>query len=165
MTKKPWYQDAQISPAQVGDTKNLTSFGDHVYFGAQPSPEDLKAFSGRGVKTVINLRPDAEMQFDERAATTAAGQNYVHAPMTKEVAPAEGDVQKTFDALEKAGESPVLLHCATSNRVGYMWAIFRGSRQGIPVEQAIAEGKAAGLKSPELEQRVREYLQKNTPAK
>lgn len=165
MTKKSWTEGAQIAPAQVGDTKNLTAFGDRVYFSAQPSPEDLKAFSALGVKNVINLRTAAEMQFDERAAASAAGMNYVHAPMTKDAPPAEGDVAKAFDTLEKAGDEPVLLHCASSNRVGYMWATFRATRQGVPVEQAITEGKAAGMKSPELEQMAREYIQKNAAPK
>jgi uncharacterized protein (TIGR01244 family) len=147
----------KITSAEVGQTPNLTTFGGHVYFAPQPATQDFKAFAERGVTTVINLRTDAEMQFDERAAVRAAGMKYIHVPIGH-TAPADEDLNQIMDTLDQAGKEPVLLHCASSNRVGYVWAMYRASRQGLAADAAIAEGKAAGLKSPELEKLAREYI-------
>ncbi len=58
---------------------------DNIFFGGQPTPEDLKGMAKRGVKTVINLRtPDEdqpELPLDHAAAEAEAlGMKYVHIP-------------------------------------------------------------------------------------
>ncbi|MBI3734962.1 protein tyrosine phosphatase family protein [Candidatus Sumerlaeota bacterium] len=159
--KRPWYQDGKVEPATVGQTPHLTTFGNHVYFAPQPATDDFKAFSEKGVKTVINLRTPQEMTFDERAAVTGAGMEYIQVPVGKDEPPEE-EINRAMDALDKADKEPVLMHCHSSNRVGYMWAMYRGTRHGLPVEDAIAEGKAAGLKSPQLEERARAYIKRKT---
>ncbi len=59
---------------------------DNIFFGGQPTPEDLKGMAERGVKTVINLRtPDEdqpELPLDRAAAEAEAlGMKYVHIPV------------------------------------------------------------------------------------
>ncbi len=58
---------------------------DNIYFGGQPTPEDLKGMAVRGVKTVINLRKPGEDQpelpLDQAAAEAEKlGMKYVHIP-------------------------------------------------------------------------------------
>ena len=48
----------------------------------------------------------------------------------------------------------MLLHCASSNRVGAVWAAYRNGK-GADIEAAIAEGKAAGMRAPAFEEAVR----------
>jgi hypothetical protein len=48
----------------------------------------------------------------------------------------------------------VYLHCASSNHVGPSWALYHAERLGVPPEEALAMGRAAGLGS--LEALVRE---------
>ena len=62
----------------------------------------------------------------------------------------------TRGARQLDAENIVYLHCASSNRVGASWALYQAQRKGVPAEDAIEMGKAAGLTS--LESRVRSVL-------
>lgn len=130
-----------------------------VYFLGQPSQADLSNYAKLGVKTVINLRTAAEMEkvgFDEAAAAKAAGMNYVNVPF--QTIPTDGELAKIYAELDKSGEGKILLHCGSSNRVGGVWAAYRATQKGVAPEEAMNEGKAAGLKNPALEKAIREKL-------
>ena len=122
----------------------------------QPSPEALARLGEMGFKTVVNLRTEREGAAEERAVVEAQGLRYVWVPVTAEsFSPADVDaVQK---ALDDPSSGPVLLHCASSNRVGAVWAVIQ-SRQGKTFDEALAAGRAAGLSSPQLEAAVRRVL-------
>ena len=154
-----WTTGAKVAPVAVGQSPNSSAFGSRVYFAGQPTQADLAEYAKLGVTTVVNLRMPAEMEklgFDEAAAAKAAGLKYVNVPFTG--MPTDGELAKIYAELNKAGDGKVLMHCASSNRVGVAWAAFRGTQHGLPAETAIAEGKAAGLKNPALEKLTREKL-------
>lgn len=159
--KQPaWTAGAKVAPVVVGQSPNSSAFGDKVYFAGQPTAADLAAYKKLGVKTVVNLRAPSEMEklgFDEAAAVKAAGMNYVNVPFSGTL-PADGELAKIYAELNKAGSGKVLLHCASSNRVGTVWTVFRGAQHGLAAEEAVAEGKAAGMKMPALEKQAREKL-------
>jgi uncharacterized protein (TIGR01244 family) len=152
---------ASIEPLKLGSTPALTTLRNEIYFAGQPPAEDFKAFAEKGVKTVINLRPSQEMEklnFDEKAVAEQAGMRYINVPFGGGDLPSEEEIGKVWSALENAGAEPVLLHCASSNRVGMFWSMFRGTRQGVPADTAIEEGKRAGLRAPQLEEMARGYI-------
>lgn len=151
---------SEITPITLDGTSNVTTLDDSIYFAGQPSAADLRMFANLGVKTVLNLRTTPELEglgFDERAEVEAAGMTYVHVPMGTEL-PVQTDLDRILETLDGAQDGPVLLHCASSNRVGSVWAVYRGLRGGVEVDAAIEAGKAAGLRSPALEKAAREYL-------
>ncbi|MBL8235781.1 MAG: hypothetical protein JNM66_00075 [Bryobacterales bacterium] len=159
-TPPAWTAGAKVAPATVGATPNSAAFGNRIYFAGQPSQADLAEYAKLGVKTIVNLRMPAEtasLGFDEAAAVKAAGMNYVSVPFGP-VMPPDGDLAKIYAELNKAGDGKVLLHCASSNRAGMVWAVYRGTQHALPAEAAIAEGKAAGLKAAALEKLAREKL-------
>jgi uncharacterized protein (TIGR01244 family) len=150
---------AQIAPTPVGKAPNSTSYASKVYFAGQPEAADFAEYAKLGVKVVINLRTPAEMEkvnFDEAEAAKAAGLEYLNVPFGSTPA-TDADLARIFPYLAKAGESKVMMHCASSNRVGFVWSMFRGTAEGLGVEEAIAEGKQAGLKG--LEKAAREKLE------
>ena len=107
-----------------------------------------------------NLRGASEQEslgFEEKDVVESAGMTYVHVPMGREL-PSDADMKTIMDALDLHTVAPVLLHCASSNRVGAVWANYVGERQGLGVEEAVAEGKAAGMRAPAFEEGVREAL-------
>jgi protein tyrosine phosphatase (PTP) superfamily phosphohydrolase (DUF442 family) len=70
--------------------------------------------------------------------------------------PSNEDLAAMFNALDAANDGPVLLHCASSNRVGAVWALYRIDRAGLTADQAEAEGRAAGMKADNFVQAVRD---------
>lgn len=159
--KQPaWTAGAEVAPVAVGQAPNSSSFGSHVYFAGQPSAADIAQYAKLGVKTIVNLRSPAEMEragFDEAATANAAGIKYLNVPVGSTM-PTDGDLAKIYAALNRSGDGKVLMHCASSNRVGMVWAMFRGTQHGVAGEAALGEGKAAGMRAPALEKLAREKL-------
>ncbi|WP_147652561.1 beta-lactamase hydrolase domain-containing protein [Vulcaniibacterium gelatinicum] len=124
--------------------------------GGQPDAAAWPALAARGVRTVINLRPQAEMGGrDEAAEVAAAGLRYVNLPVAgaADITPAQADA--LWAALQ-GSDGAVLVHCASGNRVGALLALAMQRHGGMTPEQALAFGRAAGLKG--LEPVVRERL-------
>ncbi|MBX3441152.1 MAG: protein tyrosine phosphatase family protein [Planctomyces sp.] len=155
--EKPADPPAKLEPAKCGEIDRLHRFGD-IFLASQPREEDFKLLKREGVRTVINLREDEEIDWDERAAVERLKLDYEHVPI--------GSLNKltdeTFDRLRElllqASERPVVLHCAVANRVGAVWLAHRILDGGLDDEAALKEAKAVGLKSPELEQAARDYV-------
>jgi uncharacterized protein (TIGR01244 family) len=147
-----------VAKIRVGGAPNSAVLGDNrVYFAGQPGESDLKTYGHLGVKTIINLRAPGEMAalpFDESKTAEAAGMTYINVPMGREI-PAPDQLNQIFDALDRAKDAPVLLHCASANRAGAVWALYRIKRNGLDVEKAIAEGTAAGMKPDAFAEAVR----------
>lgn len=119
------------------------------------APADIERVRDAGVRQIIDLTPDAETpDFDEAAVVRAAGLAYANLPLS---GPADLTLEnvQTFDALLRAAKRPVLVHCASGNRVGAMAALRAGWVDGHSTEEAITVGKAWGLKGLEMEVRRR----------
>ncbi|MEO7067315.1 MAG: sulfur transferase domain-containing protein [Rhodanobacter sp.] len=109
------------------------------------------------IHQVIDLSDASETPgFDEAAAVRAAGIEYHNLPIHGGQDLTRSNVVLFDQLLAKAGGTPTLVHCASSNRVGAMIALRAALIQGEPVEAALTEGRRWGLKS--LEPVVREQL-------
>ena len=139
-----------------GGVKNL-SHDSGVFFGGQPTADAFDTAQKMGVKVVVNLRSDQEiatMDFDEAALVERLGMKYVAIPITsKTFGPADADDLK--EVLRKTS-GPVLSHCASSKRVGALWAMYLRRHRGVALDDAIARGRKAGLRSEGLVETIRE---------
>ncbi|MBE0458321.1 hypothetical protein NDQ71_07685 [Pseudoalteromonas sp. KG3] len=135
--------------------KNLAAHNNLVFSAAQPTDEQFKQLSHAKVKHVINLRAANEQDWDEGALVNSLGMNY-HAIEIAGVQDVNIDNAKRLASLLKQlkGES-VVVHCASSNRVGALMAI-SAHQQGADIESAIETGKQWGMAS--LEPIVREVM-------
>lgn len=118
---------------------------------------DVPVLKRAGIRQVIDLSVDSETPgFDEAAAMRAAGIGYHNLPIRGAADLTRANVERFDRLLGMAGSEPVLVHCASSNRVGAMIALRAAMLQGRPVEAALAQGRRWGLKS--LEPAVRKQL-------
>ncbi len=120
--------------------------GDRLFCGGQPTEQQLADFARDGGGCVVNLRPQAEMgNFDEGAAVRRLGMQYVGIPvagaedLTREAAATLADAMRRHDA------DHLMVHCASGQRVGALVALKAGWIDGLPMEEAVAEGRKAGL--------------------
>lgn len=104
-----------------------------------------------GFKTVIDMRTTNEGTREEKAVVEGAGMVYVNIPMT--VANIGDEHLEAFTKAMANSPKPVLVHCGSGNRAGAIWASYRIS-QGVDPEEALAEGRKAGMRPP-MEERVR----------
>ncbi len=123
----------------------------------QPTPAELVAAERAGVRHVVNARNIGEFDaWDEAQLVDALGMSYHRVPIG---GPDDLDREAVaaFDQiLTEIGDAPALLHCASGNRIGALYALRAAWILGEDTESAIAIGRAHGLTS--LEAPVREKL-------
>jgi len=127
---------------------NLFRDGD-VYFAGLPTEAGLRMAEERGVGLVINVisvpESKTRIRFDERKLVEQLGMKYVFIPVT----PGSfsiGDVDKFTAALASIhDDEKILIHCASSNRAGGIWAAYLARKLGMSEEEALARGREAGL--------------------
>jgi uncharacterized protein (TIGR01244 family) len=110
----------------------------------QPTSEALGKLKAMGFRTVVNLRTEQEGAAAERKVVEAQGLRYVSVPVTPDTL-SLADATAVEAALAGAGGRPALLHCASSNRVGALWALVQACR-GKSIGEAEAAGMAAGMR-------------------
>lgn len=110
----------------------------------QPDDELLTIAKDAGVVAVIDLRGrDEQRGIDEQAAVEALGMRYVALPVADESDVTYGNAETLRRALREF-DGPVLLHCASGNRVGALFAL-QARQSGAGVDEALAIGERAGL--------------------
>lgn len=97
-----------------------------------------------GFTSIVDLRTPPEGVDEERQQAELAGLRYINISIGEE-APARQDLDRFQQWVEDPDNHPVLVHCASANRVGTLWAMYR-LRQGIPLEEALLEGRTIGMK-------------------
>jgi uncharacterized protein (TIGR01244 family) len=127
-----------------------------LYTGGQPDAPAWPQLAEAGVRTVVNLRPVAEMAGRNEAAEVAsAGLTYVNVPIGGPDNLGRDEVAALWSALESSS-GPVLVHCGTGNRCGALLALAEAWHRGSTPDEALAFGQRAGLSS--LEPAVRTIL-------
>jgi uncharacterized protein (TIGR01244 family) len=140
-------------PQAIEGVPNYHPVRPGIATAGQPSAEALKQLKALGFKTVINLRTEAEGAPAEEKVVTEQGLRYVWVPLTPATLTAK-DVDAVAAVLDDADAAPVLLHCATANRAGGLWAAYL-ARKGKALDEAEAEGMKAGLSSASVKEAVR----------
>ena len=130
--------------AEIKGVSNLNHSEPNIYTGGQP--ESFSDVADAGVKHVINLRPAAETpDIDESALVSENGMTYHHLPISGPGDLTRENVEKLDSLLAEIGDETVLVHCASSNRVGALAALRASWLQGKSDEDALAVGNTWGL--------------------
>lgn len=112
----------------------------------QPDAEQLKRLAEAGLAAVINLRtPGEDPGFDEAALLRDADVAYYHVPVAGSAGLTEANAARLDRLLQRHAGQPVLVHCASGNRVGALFALRAHTLQGLPADEALEQGRAAGL--------------------
>lgn len=128
-----------------------------VISGGQPTPAQLRAATAAGLRHVINLRPPTEdAGYDEAALAGELGLDYRVIAVSGPGDLSRETVQALDAALAEIGDEPVLLHCASGNRVGALMALRAAWLHGADADAALAIGRDYGL--TKMEPVVRQKL-------
>lgn len=143
-----------VDPSEIPNYKVIAP---GIVAAGQPAPLVLPRLAQMGFKTVLNIRTPAEDgPADERSVVEGQGLRYVSVPVTS-ASLSLADVTAIEKVLDDPAAGPVLFHCATSNRIGGVWAVIQG-RKGKSVEEALAAGQGAGLRPGPMEEAARRLL-------
>lgn len=116
------------------------------YAGGQPDMQALQSLASDGLKHVINMRPHGETPDLAPADMAAsAGLSYWNLPISGPGDLTRDNAQALDDKLAEIGDEPVLIHCASSNRVGAMMALRAAWLHQVNPDGALDLGERYGL--------------------
>ena len=129
-----------------------------IVFGGQPSAEQVGALAVAGFKTILDLRGvDEDRGFDEVTVVGEAGLSYVSLPITRDTMAEDATFDRYLE-LFRESERPILVHCASGNRVGALYYAYLVSEKKMDRSAALDVAKANGLRSLSLVDPVNRYL-------
>ena len=150
---------ATLEAVTVGDVHPLHRVGD-IYLAGQPAEADLKQFADAGVATVICLRMPQELtRFNEQQVVESLGMTYHNPAFRAPETLTDPVLMRALDLLRKE-QRPLLMHCASANRVGAIWLAHRVLADGVGYDDALAEARKVGLKSDPYIQIIKAYIEK-----
>ncbi len=148
--------DTQAAAAPLVEMKNAVKAADHLMVAGQPSREELQAAADAGYTTVVNFRGlDEQGAWDETEFVESLGMRFIHFPITgkDDFSPERVDA---FNALlDELGDEPTVLHCASGNRIGNLFALKAAWIDGADADAALEAGRNSGMRRDGL---VRELL-------
>ena len=127
-----------------------------MFASGQPTQEQMQVLASSGVKHIINLRPHSEQDWDEKAYVESLGMQYHNIPVAGANDVTLDNANQLNALLTSLEGQPLLVHCASSNRVGALRALIAGTKDRQSPDNAVNIGKNWGLSS--LEPAVRSTL-------
>lgn len=111
----------------------------------QITPDDMTRLAAMGYRTILNNRPDDEVDsaLDHaamQAAATAAGLAYHHLPYVPGMM--TPDLVAAFEAALEQAEGKVLAYCRSGTRSSYLWAMAMAGR--MDTGAIVAAARRAG---------------------
>lgn len=113
------------STVSLESIRNYRAVDEKYATAGQPNEEQLKAVADAGFKSVINLAtidPRYSLK-DEAASAKALGMTYYHVPVVWEN-PTPADFEAFERAMQAAGDSKTLVHCAANFRATAFYALY-----------------------------------------
>ena len=147
-----------VDAIEAAEIANFSTPESRVFASGQPTQDQLGVLADSGIRHVISLRTDGELDWDEAAAVESRGMVFHSISVSGRDGVTTENAQSLETLLASLDGQPVLLHCGSSNRVGALKAV-TARDSGASIEEALAEGRRWGLTG--MEQRVRDTLTGN----
>lgn len=158
---------AEEPPSSPFELRNGQWMSEHLLVGGQPDSAQLDAMHAAGIRSIINLRGLSEMEqltlegFDEAKQAEYLGLPYLHIPISG-ADDLDAEAARQMAAwLENEENLPAFVHCASSNRVGALFAFKAFYLDGHEVGESLRIGRAHGMSS--LYEAVAERLSEAAP--
>jgi len=126
---------------------------EHLYRGAQPTEAGFRRLRDLGVRTVVNLRLEADaVRLDEQKIVESLGMRYVHLPVRDGnvftwFRRIPGEAVARFFSILDTEPGPVFVHCHRgTDRTGALVALYRIARNGWEGHRASKEAAELGMR-------------------
>lgn len=150
--------DSATVMALLAGVGNATCPLPGVASGGQVTPDHLKGLARVGFRTVLDLRaPDEPRGYDEAGSVARAGLDYVTLPVTAATLD-DAVFDKARAIMGDARRHPVMVHCASGNRVGVMLLPWLVLDRGWSVTNALSMAERGGMRPSPLRDRALDYI-------
>ncbi|HET9679770.1 MAG TPA: sulfur transferase domain-containing protein [Gammaproteobacteria bacterium] len=125
---------------------NLKHPADDLLTGGQPSPDAIRALKAQGMDVVINLRGVGENDaFNEETLTDTLNVSYYTIPIASAADLNRQNATALDQILKHHKDQQILVHCASGNRVGALFALRAAWLQSKSIDEALEIGHEHGL--------------------
>lgn len=126
-----------------------------LYRGAQPTEAGFRHLRDLGVRTVVNLRMDADAKrTNEKQIVESLGMRYIQLSVedgnffTRSRRIPDDVIREFFAVLNRSDAGPVFVHCHRgADRTGAIVAFYRIAQQGWDSQRALKEARDLGMRS------------------
>lgn len=153
------WTDPRQAVAATAAPVAIQTLSDGVLVAPQIAEGDIDAVKGRGIRTVIDLRPDGEVEGQPSSDMIGqlvrnGGMRFAYVPIPHgEVL--DDQVERLTTVLTQ-NPGPILLYCRSGKRAARTWALAEATRtDGLPVDAIEARVIAVGQPIDDLSDRLR----------
>jgi len=137
--------------------------GHQLWIAGQPSEAQLRDAKESGITIVVNAREAGEMDWDESGAAEKLGLRYHQIPISGSGPMSRESIAGISRVIADNPDEKILVHCASGNRVAGWLAVHLVEDHGMPIDEALAGARSAGMTKPEMQERVVDYLGVENP--
>jgi protein tyrosine/serine phosphatase len=142
---------------QPAGLPNFHKVDDHVYRGAQPTPQGFRNLASLGIRTVVDLRGPEHSEAAEKKIVEEDGMRYVGIPMRGMTSPTDKQISDALKLMNDPASGPVFIHCRRgADRTGAVIACYRISHDHWDTARAQDEANNFGMNFFELA--IRRYV-------
>ena len=148
-----------IQQTLSSDVPRMLCLDESFATGGQPKDQAYTKAAAAGFRSVLNLRTAAE-GIDlarERKQVEGTKMRYFNIPVNS-LSPRPEQADEFLRITRDKANHPMLVTCATANRVGAFMMILRVLEQGWSPEEAGAEAAKIGLRGDELKKFAKDYI-------
>jgi uncharacterized protein (TIGR01244 family) len=160
-----------VSSTAPRSVPSLAALADSLAYGFCPAPDiatagqltegQLAELAAAGVRTIIDLRAAPEPRgYDEPDAVRDAGMEYVLIPVTPETLD-DATFDRFLAVMRDAAKRPIVVHCATANRVGGLLIPYFRIDERRDEREAVMLAKQVGLRSVEYAAKGLDYARRH----
>jgi len=149
----------QIERSLKSDVPRVLCLDDSFTTGGQPTEQAYAKAAAGGFHSVLSLRT-ANEGVDltrERSLVEKNKLRYFNIPVVTST-PRPEHADEFLRLVKEKSNHPMLINCASANRVGAIMMIFRVLEQGWAEDKALEEAIKIGLRGDELKKFARDYI-------
>ncbi len=154
-------QPPKLEACEIGSIRNLHRLG-RIYLAGQPSTDDFrKAKEDEGIRTVVNLRMAIEqLGTDQAGDLKRLGIEYHWFPFGTPDGLTDEIFDKSRAVISDRTKQPVMMYCASANRVGAIWLVHRVLDDKLTYVKTLDEAHEVGLRFPPYEEKAKAYIER-----
>ena len=152
----------KIEQSLKSDVPRVLCLDSSFTTGGQPTEQAYAKAAASGFHSVLSLRtPDEGIDLTkERASVEKIGLRYFNIPVVSS-APRPEQADEFIRLVKEKSNHPMLINCATANRVGAFMMIYRVLEQGWSEERALDEALKIGMRGEDLKKFAQSYIAQN----
>ena len=154
----------QIQQSLKADVPHVLCLDPDFTTGGQPTDQAYAKAAASGFHSVLSLRAANEGVdlFRERSVVEKNKMRYFNIPVVS-AAPRAEQADEFIRLVKEPSNHPMLINCASANRVGAFMMIYRVVELGWTEDKAFEEATKIGLSSEALKQFAQNYIAQRKP--